>query len=668
MVSIREDFVDEVARLGASIDQVIADIRYSSLQRDSPFRDLDALFNLQPSFTAQVRDFAEEMWDTAALAQSAMDFSEIDTLRQLLTALETELFNIRSAISWSTTSSGFYWWLKQRQSELNIRDVIIIPKPSHATLFRIDPRGELMHKLTNLSTILELSADQIKLLGNVRLLNVPKHDGMDPRWHPLTLAHEIAHLKYNFQWIVEWIRSQLASSFRRQETKLALSFAKALGSKKKPIASAQGTGSAWFEYLAKWLGEVACDSVLSFFYRDEGVVALEQYMAIASRPTSSETHPSPGMRCAVQRVSSVRELAQYCERSKQRMDWWQTERSFCELALRLRWDLHRELEGIMGGTDFQREAECMLLSSVEAITESTAGEAHSPPSQTWDRRIVLERPSAIESGLIRALWTRTKHFEVVGDGDGSSSAGEFQERFTFAAMDARGGHIHRAIESLQFCHRFEVERANDRTADRRRLHEPIANVIWLTRQGASLQRGASSAESEAAIDLRLGRHFIAFVRNRIATLSALDVRNSMSRTQEYVEIDWGDVFVLHPGEMVLGVTMESFVLDEDVTAQVLSRSSIGRLGLLSATAVHVQPGFRGCLTLELVNLASIPLQLVPGQRIAQIVPSPALGRPGGYSGKYQDQSWRPQYSSASQDWDARILSSIRRVDDQLVRD
>jgi dCTP deaminase len=110
--------------------------------------------------------------------------------------------------------------------------------------------------------------------------------------------------------------------------------------------------------------------------------------------------------------------------------------------------------------------------------------------------------------------------------------------------------------------------------------------------------------------------------------------------------------------MVLGVTLECLVLDNDCTAQVLSRSSVGRLGLLTATAVHIQPGYRGCPTLELVNLSSVPLSLVPGQRIAQVVTHHVCGETKGYRGYYQNIVGKPQFSKADQDLDTRILSSM----------
>lgn len=89
--------------------------------------------------------------------------------------------------------------------------------------------------------------------------------------------------------------------------------------------------------------------------------------------------------------------------------------------------------------------------------------------------------------------------------------------------------------------------------------------------------------------------------------------------QSLIRKGWGESFYLHPGELVLAATLEYIVMPADLTAQVITRSSYGRLGLLSATAVQVHPDFHGCLTLELVNLGEMPLAITPGERVAQLM-------------------------------------------------
>ena len=162
----------------------------------------------------------------------------------------------------------------------------------------------------------------------------------------------------------------------------------------------------------------------------------------------------------------------------------------------------------------------------------------------------------------------------------------------------------------------------------------------------------------AALDLRLANKFIAFRRTGTASLDPLDEQGDPRSIQVHVELSWSEQFVLHPQEMVLGATLEYLVLPEDLTAQVVTRSSYGRLGLLSATAVQVHPNFHGCLTLELVNLSTIPLVLTPGERVAQLVVSktnPVVDDEPKYA-----WSVGPQFSKVRDDQEANVLRSLRR--------
>jgi deoxycytidine triphosphate deaminase len=109
-----------------------------------------------------------------------------------------------------------------------------------------------------------------------------------------------------------------------------------------------------------------------------------------------------------------------------------------------------------------------------------------------------------------------------------------------------------------------------------------------------------------------------FRRSHIPFLKTIENVNVYGM-QELIEVGWGEPFTLHPQEMALAATLEYLVLPRDVGAQVVTRSSYGRLGLITATAVQVHPNFHGCLTLELLNLGQVPLQLTPGERVGQLV-------------------------------------------------
>jgi len=99
----------------------------------------------------------------------------------------------------------------------------------------------------------------------------------------------------------------------------------------------------------------------------------------------------------------------------------------------------------------------------------------------------------------------------------------------------------------------------------------------------------------------------------------IDVRKQMDDLTELVEVNEDRPFILHPGEFVLGSTLERVRIPDDLVARLEGKSSLGRLGLLiHSTAGYVDPGWDGYLTLELSNVASLPITIYPGMKIGQI--------------------------------------------------
>lgn len=120
----------------------------------------------------------------------------------------------------------------------------------------------------------------------------------------------------------------------------------------------------------------------------------------------------------------------------------------------------------------------------------------------------------------------------------------------------------------------------------------------------------------SSVDLTLDRFFRVF-RNH--TRAVIDVKERMDDLTEEVEIASDGVFLLHPGEFVLGSTAERVGLPDDLVGRIEGKSSLGRLGLLiHTTAGFVDAGFEGYLTLELSNVATLPITLYPGMKIGQI--------------------------------------------------
>ena len=124
------------------------------------------------------------------------------------------------------------------------------------------------------------------------------------------------------------------------------------------------------------------------------------------------------------------------------------------------------------------------------------------------------------------------------------------------------------------------------------------------------------AVQPSSIDLHLDRRFRVFRNSRYPFI---DVRADQPELTELVEIGGDDPFILHPGEFVLGSTFERVQLPNDLVARLEGKSSLGRLGLLiHSTAGYVDPGWEGNLTLELSNVANLPITLYDGMKIGQI--------------------------------------------------
>lgn len=123
----------------------------------------------------------------------------------------------------------------------------------------------------------------------------------------------------------------------------------------------------------------------------------------------------------------------------------------------------------------------------------------------------------------------------------------------------------------------------------------------------------------ASVDLRLGTEFYYVERTEDAGIDAgKELRDTVRTAQRQVTIDFGSPLWLHPGQFVLGATLEFLRLPDHLGAYVVGRSTWGRLGLLVATAIMLQPGWGGNLTLELVNHGESPIALYAGSKIAQL--------------------------------------------------
>ncbi len=134
--------------------------------------------------------------------------------------------------------------------------------------------------------------------------------------------------------------------------------------------------------------------------------------------------------------------------------------------------------------------------------------------------------------------------------------------------------------------------------------------------GIVIEPMGENALQPSSVDLRVDRLFRVF---RNDTTPYIDPKQAQEDLTELVEVDENGAFILHPGEFVLGSTLERVALGTDLVARLEGKSSLGRLGLLiHSTAGFVDAGWDGHLTLELSNVANLPIAIYPGMKIGQI--------------------------------------------------
>ncbi|WP_207455173.1 dCTP deaminase [Desertivibrio insolitus] len=154
----------------------------------------------------------------------------------------------------------------------------------------------------------------------------------------------------------------------------------------------------------------------------------------------------------------------------------------------------------------------------------------------------------------------------------------------------------------------------------------------------------------SSVDVRLDRFFRLFDNHKYPYIDPAENQPDLTRL---LEVRPDQPFILHPGEFVLGSTFELVTLPDDIAARLEGKSSLGRLGLLThSTAGFVDPGFSGHVTLELSNVATLPIKLWPGMKIGQLCfirlssPTESPYGSGPYGNRYQGQ----RGPTASRSW------------------
>ncbi len=478
------------------------------------------------------------------------------------------------------------------------------------------------------------------------LFQVPRIEGTGVQWRPVLLGHEVAHVAVREKEGVTaydvWSKFDVTAAGELPNPHAAPGSA--------PFAIAMGL----YRIAQAWATELLCDAHALHRFGPAAVAALGEYLYSISAPDMpSPTHP-PGhlrLRLLLAQLGAVTD-----PRSQEVVRPW-ADLTPPAPAFAEPWAQHLsalfmgDIAGLSAtaagfGAPGYSHGERGPVASVlaDALKDGIPG-----------REIALVPPhdfvTPVDADVVNAVWmARVEGATVPFDTLGKKAIEglEFVRRWVDrkgevpldlyspeAQPDPLPGEI--AIGSLsedQICQRLRVD------DDRRLVAQPLVH-----------------RPKGAGLDLRLGNRFIVFRRTGTATFDPLELKDDPRSIQVHLELAWSEQFVLHPQELVLGATLEYLVIPPDLTGQVVTRSSYGRLGLLTATAVQIHPRFHGCLTLELVNLSTIPITLTPGERIAQLVLNKT--KPVSQGDDKYTYPIGPQFSRVRDDPEADVLRGIR---------
>lgn len=477
------------------------------------------------------------------------------------------------------------------------------------------------------------------LLPTVAMMMAPRLEGSYSFWHPILVGHEIAHLAVEAHDALTNFDLQSSFDFGKASTI------------RVPAMGPPGPAGAirLVEIGESWAEELLCDAYAVRAFGPGAVAALGEFLeVIAATDLLSDTHPPGRLRVHMlvrwlgalhdPQVESI--VVPWRQLAGEQISYPEAWAQFLVETLLDRVADIAATAASWPGQDYEPNARSgVIRQAVDAL------KAGVPPGLTvmdGATRVAVTVPD-----VIAAAWIARVEGSKTPTGRLAQKCLDDME-FVRQWGEAGGAlPVPQPSEGKSLTEQSTLS-ANDVAA---RIFSPNDECLVVTPLLPDFASGAS-------IDLRLGNTFIVFVRSRTPSFDPLDEHQDPRQVQRSMQLAWGDTFVLHPAELVLAATLEYLVLPADLSAQVVSRSSYGRLGLLSATAVQVHPHFHGCLTLELVNLGTVPLQLTPGERIAQLVLSPTSTTAAPEPSKYHCPIG-PEFSKVRTDTEAGILRGLR---------
>ncbi len=522
--------------------------------------------------------------------------------------------------------------------------------------------------------------------AHLAIVSVPYIEGMRALWYPITVGHEIGHIRLEAR-RGTGANFSLGTFLDEEDAELA-----ALVDDTALLTDDGGLGVVRHlqETLQSWLEEILCDLNAVRLYGPAGMSAIAEFLAVLSQPRKGAPHlptpEHPALATRLRMMFAFLDRLGETERPDQ-LEPWNDYLSMPNIklgpkALYLERILDNNLNDILNhaltwGECYRRKSRTDVIEWVRSeLGDGVPGGTYCIDGPARGQRIEVADVVAGAWSARRALDAdyierrRTEDYRQPGNAVADAGFGEdgpsIHERrlildelasksidtLEFATLwRAAGGDIVNVGELKHVENDEGLGGVLSRRAVEARLSSPLRN----TRLGITpLLEGSIQS---AAVDLRLSPDFIVFRHTAASAFDPLALHQDPRSLQEPVDKAWGEPFILHPSELVLASTLEYISLPEDISAQVVTRSSYGRLGLITATAVQIQPGSHNCITLELVNLGPTPIVLMPGSRIAQLILFAVPNAGEVARGKY-DYPVGPEFSKVQSDADGYVLRNI----------
>lgn len=513
------------------------------------------------------------------------------------------------------------------------------------------------------------------------VVSVPYIEGTRALWFPICLGHELAHVRIENTRKTDLHLPDFGGDVDETDHDLAMLLDEQEGF---PESSGLGQMEGLRSQLRSWTEELACDLNAVRTFGPAGLSSIAEFLStLRVTPTdarpwtpqqASRTHPSlrtrvlvmarmleqVGFKEGISYLDSWKKHAQSTEGTPTRAAEYLT-----SLVLARQDEL---ISHVLGWADLGfTPSRCSVSGFVaERLLKGIPGSSHCQIPDSTPTRVTVP-------DVVNASWSARDQLTSPESAVGHQLGKDYKARVTLDELASK------AIDDLEFCALWRI--AGRHVVDVESLDNPkLETAGGILSRRIIMSRMLSNEEGrrltitplldvaiqDSGIDIRLGADFIVFRHSATSVFDsvALDERIGHSqdprKIQEKVAKSWGEPFILHPGELVLASTMEYIVLPDDVAAQVVTRSSYGRLGLITATAVQVQPGSRNCITLELVNHGPTPIALMPGARLAQLVLTHVPHSLPPTTGKY----WHPigpEFSKVREDPDAEAIRLVARI-------